>query len=135
MHPFSYVHSFMEVLSFLGFIHSCWPPQLTYFLLTVLFAGVIIDVPADCLLHPPSLLPNTIHLFEPICSFSHFSKKQLVIPLLCSKNTSYPIFHSTIIFLILILCTLTFHIPFATFPIFCLTAIAHLPSNPSKKLA
>lgn len=136
LQPFCYIQPSVEVLSlpslwFLGFTHSCWPPWLTHFLLTVLFVVLIIDLPAGLvgyLLPLPTLLPNIIYLLKSIFSFL---KKQPVISLLFPLNTSLPQPpYSTTIFLILSLYILTFHIPLAFFPILSLTAPICLPSNP-----
>lgn len=138
LQPFCYIQSSMEALSlpslwFLGFTHSCWPLWLIQFLLTVLFVALTIDLPAGLvgyLLHLPHPLPNIIYLFKSISSLSHFSKNSQWF--LCSFlwTLPYPSSHSTTIFLILILYTLTFHIPLDFFPILSLTALICLPSNP-----
>lgn len=79
---------------------------------TELFAFFIITLPAGLvgyLLQLPILLPNIINLFELFYSFPYFSNVTL-ISLPFSVETSYPISHSTNIF---ILCTLSPHTPFA----------------------
>lgn len=112
------VQSFMEVLplpslSFLEFTHSCWPPWLTYFLLTELFAVFIITLPAGLvgyLLQLLILLPNIINLFELIYSFPYFSNEP-VISLPFSVDTSYPSPTLLTCFLFSVLSALILHLP------------------------
>lgn len=113
-----------------GFTHSCWPPARILWSCRSVSQLVLL-----VLFFISYLFPNIILLFKLIYSFSwslETSQSFLHSFLPFTSQWFYFLPHlSLYFFLILILCTITFHTPFAFFPALCLTALICLPPSPS----